>query len=76
MANKRMTNGDMFEDEFFTSVSFFSRLLWIGIFTKEADDQGRLRDNSALIRSHIFPLDDIPLSEFEEAIQYFCDHWA
>jgi len=66
-----MTDGDMFEDEFFTSLSIFARLLWIGIFTKLADDQGRLRDNAALIRSNIFPLDDIPLDEIEAAVQSY-----
>lgn len=71
MANKRMTDGDMFEDEFFTSLSIFERLLWIGIFTKLADDQGRLRDNAALIRSNIFPLDDIPLEKIESAVQSY-----
>lgn len=71
MANKRMTSSDMFEDEFFTSLSIFGRLLWIGIFTKLADDQGRLRDNSALIRSNIFPLDDINLEDIEVVIQAY-----
>ena len=71
MANKRMINGDTWEDEFFTTLSIFNRLLWIGIITKLADDQGRLRDNAALIRSNIFPLDDIPLNDIEEAIQLF-----
>lgn len=49
MANKRMINGDTWEDEFFTSVSLFDRLLWIGCITKLADDQGRFRDDSDLI---------------------------
>lgn len=71
MANKRMINGDTWEDEFFTSLSIFARLLWMGIITKLADDQGRLRDNAALIRSNIFPLDDMPLNDIEEAIKLF-----
>ena len=71
MANKRMINGDTWEDEFFTSLSIFARLLWMGIITKLADDQGRLRDNAALIRSNIFPLDDVPLNDIEQAIQLF-----
>ena len=63
MANKRMINGDTFEDEFFTTLSVFDRLLWIGCITKLADDQGRFRDNAALIRSNLFPMDDIPLND-------------
>jgi hypothetical protein len=71
MANKRMINGDTFEDEFFTTLSIFGRLLWIGCITKLADDQGRFRDNAALIRSNLFPMDDIPLNDIEKAIQLF-----
>jgi len=71
MTNKRMINGDTFEDEFFTTLSIFDRLLWIGCITKLADDQGRFRDNVALIRSNLFPMDDIPLNEIEKAIQLF-----
>ena len=33
MANRRMINGYMWEDEFFLSLSMFDRLLWIGIVT-------------------------------------------
>lgn len=66
-----MINGDTWEDEFFTTLSIFDRLLWIGIITKLADDQGRLRDNAALIRSNIFPMDDIPVSDIEKAIKLF-----
>jgi len=43
----------------------------MGTITKLADDQGRLRDNAALIRSNIFPLDDVPLNDIEQAIQLF-----
>jgi hypothetical protein len=70
MANKRMINGDTFEDEFFTTLSIFDRLLWIGCITKLADDQGRFRDNAALIRSNLFPMDDIPdsIKDFIESI--------
>lgn len=71
MANKRMINGDTWEDEFFTTLSIFDRLLWIGCITKLADDQGRFRDNAALIRSNIFPMDDIPVSDIEKAIKLF-----
>jgi len=71
MTNKRMINGDTFEDEFFTTLSIFDRLLWIGCITKLADDQGRFRDNVALIRSNLFPMDDIPLNDIEKAIQLF-----
>lgn len=71
MANKRMITGGIWEDEFFTTLSIFARLLWIGLITQCADDQGRLRDSAALIRSNVFPIDDISLKEVEEALQEF-----
>ena len=71
MANKRMINGSIWEDEFFTALSIFHRLLWVGIITQCADDQGRLRDSAALIRSNVFPLDDIKLEDIEMGITEF-----
>jgi len=68
MANKRMINGETWEDEFFTTLTIFERLLWLGIITQSADDQGRLRDSAALIRSNVFPLDDITIKNIEDAL--------
>ena len=45
MASKRMINGNMWEDIFFLGLSIFERLLWIGLLTTCADDQGRLQDH-------------------------------
>jgi len=73
MAHKRMINGNVWEDEFFLSLSIFNRLLWIGILTASADDQGRFADNAALIRSRVFPVDDIQLSVIEDGIKLFAD---
>jgi hypothetical protein len=71
MANKRIITSAMWEDEFFTSLPIFDRLLWVGLITCVADDQGRLQDNPALIRSKVFPLDDIPISDIETALSRF-----
>jgi hypothetical protein len=71
MPNKRMINGYVWEDEFFYVLSIFNRLLWIGVLTACADDQGRFMDNAALIRSKVFPMDDIPLSQIEDGIKVF-----
>ena len=73
MAHKRMINGNVWEDDFFLSLSIFNRLLWIGILTASADDQGRFSDNAALIRSRVFPVDDIQLSVIEEGISIFAE---
>lgn len=58
MANRRMIASDLFEDDFIGALSFFDRLLWIGIIAAVADDQGRLMDKPALIRSRVFLYDD------------------
>jgi DnaD/phage-associated family protein len=71
MAGKRMINGHVWEDQFFLNLSIFERLLWIGILTACADDQGRLQDHPALIRSRVFPVDDIGLQEIETGLARF-----
>lgn len=52
-----MITSDLFEDDI-CSESYFTRLLWIGIITAVADDQGRMLDNPAIMRAKIFPLDN------------------
>lgn len=73
MANKRMVSGQTFEDEFFTVLPLFDRLLWLGQITACADDQGRFQDNAALIRSRVFPMDDIQLEDISNALNRFAD---
>jgi hypothetical protein len=48
-------------------LSLFERLLLIGMFSN-ADDEGKGRANPPLIRSLIFPYDDIPISDIEAAL--------
>ena len=57
MANKRMIYQDFFEDEYFGVADPIIRLFWIGLITAVADDQGRLLDNSSLIRAKVFMYD-------------------
>jgi hypothetical protein len=57
MASRRMISSDIFEDDFVGSLSFFERLVWIGVFGAVADDQGRLLDSPVLIRSKVFLYD-------------------
>lgn len=71
MANKRIIQSAIFEDEFFGELSFFERLLWIGIFTRCADDQGRMLDNPIIIRSQVFPYDDIQAKDINTGLEVF-----
>ncbi len=64
----RMIHAVMWEDEFFTSMPVFDRLLWIGLITVCADDQGRMQDSPAMVRSKVFPVDDIPISQIAESL--------
>lgn len=73
MPGKRMINGNVWEDQFFLNLTIFERLLWIGILTACADDQGRLQDHAALIRSKVFPIDDISLKEIEAGLEKFAE---
>lgn len=68
MASRRMIASDIFEDEFIGDLTYFDRLLWIGIITSVADDQGRLMDNPALIRAKVFLFDSVKDSEVESAL--------
>lgn len=71
MSTRRMITSDLWEDDYFSQTTTFERLLWIGLITGCADDQGRFQDNAALIRSKVFPLDDIPLAEINQALEKF-----
>lgn len=70
--SRRMITSETWEDEFFTGLSMFNRLLWIGLITSSADDQGRMQDSAALLRSKIFPLDDVSLADIEAGLSSFC----
>lgn len=71
MATRRMLSADLFEDEFIGTLTFFQRLVWSGIIVACADDQGRLQNSPALIRSKVFPFDDVSLEEIARAIEIF-----
>ena len=57
MANRRMIYQDFFEDDYFGIAEPLMRLTWIGLITAVADDQGRVLDNSSLIKSKVFVYD-------------------
>ena len=67
----RLIDSEMWEDDFFIELTIFERLLWIGLLTACADDQGRLQDNAALIRSKVFPVDDFTTADIENALNKF-----
>ena len=71
MANRRMLASDIFMDDFIGRLNYFERLVWIGLITSVADDQGRAMDNPAIIRSFVFLYDQIEDGDVETAIRSF-----
>ena len=54
---KRMVYDGVFEDDTLGQMPIPARLLWVGIITAVADDQGRMLDHASLVRSRVFPYD-------------------
>ena len=73
MATKRMILSAIWEDEWFGQIDYFQQALWIGLFSKCADDQGRILYNPTLIRASIFPYKDPPITEINLAIESFAE---
>lgn len=69
MARKRMIDPKIWSSEDFSEMSYFSRLVWIGLFSN-ADDEGRGKANYAYIKSQIFPFDeDLSIKKIEASLK-------
>lgn len=73
MANRRMITSDIFSDDWYGQLGFFEQQLWIGLFARCADDQGRLLDNVYLIRAALFPYKDVSSQEVNAALEGFVE---
>lgn len=67
MPTRRMIEPAIWQSESMGRLTIRQRLMFIGMFSN-ADDQGRLRASAPVIRSMIFPFDDISLAEIESDI--------
>lgn len=72
MSNRRMITSDLFEDDIIGSLPQLDRLVWIGLITL-VDDQGRVADIPGIIRSRIFPYDEITVKEINEALTHLAE---
>lgn len=72
MARGRLISTEIWKSETIVKLGYLHRLQWIGLITT-ADDQGRGRAHPGLIRSAIFPLEDIDLETIETGMQAFAD---
>lgn len=61
----RTLKPEVWQDERFVDVSLPARLFYVGLIT-QADDHGRQSANQALLRSRIFPFDELELSAIDE----------
>jgi DnaD/phage-associated family protein len=69
---RRMITSAIWTDAEYAALTMRQRLLWIGILTN-ADDQGRLVGHPGMVRSLVFPLDDISLSDIDSDLTCFAD---
>ena len=65
MARIRTIKPEFWEDEKLTKLPLHARLLFIGTWNF-ADDNGLLLANPVLMKSHIFPYEDIGISTISE----------
>lgn len=69
MARRRLIDPSMWQSGHFKRLGLRQRLLWIGVVTL-ADDEGKLKGESAVIRAGIFPFDDgVSAKVVEEDLQ-------
>ncbi len=69
MANRRMITSDIFSDDVFMFLDDSTRLLWFGLITVCADDQGRFQNNDFLIKSQVFPADKKTPAKIAKSLQ-------
>lgn len=67
MPTRRMIEPAIWQSESIGRLTIRQRLMFIGMFSN-ADDQGRLRASAPVIRSMIFPFDDISIEDIETDI--------
>lgn len=68
MARRRMVDPGFWQSENMAKLTIRQRLLFIGLFSN-ADDEGRLGGKPALIRSIVFPYEDISIKDIEEDLK-------
>ena len=74
MPSSRVISSEIFSDVWFGSLNDFECLVWIGLFSNCADSQGRILDNTALIRANLFPYRDVALCDIEQLLVRAADN--
>lgn len=68
----RSIKPELFKDQKLQRRTRDERLLFIGLFS-HADDDGRIEGDVALIRSVVFPCDDLSLAKVDKWLQNLAD---
>ncbi len=68
MSTRRMIDPAFWQSARVAALSFEHRYLFIGLISN-ADDQGRMKAHPALIRSKVYPYDDIQLAPIEDGLR-------
>lgn len=74
MAERRAIKSAIWDDEFFGELDVLPKLVWVGLFSKLADDQGRMIDNPALICSKLFPYGGVDVSQIDQCLTAYSGH--
>jgi len=56
----RNIHPEIWADDWFSELEPLGKLIWIGVISKVADDQGRFRNNAELVKSQLFPMTSTP----------------
>jgi DnaD/phage-associated family protein len=74
MAERRAIKSAIWDDAWFGRLTPTEMVIWIGLFSQRSDDQGRFQDDPALIRSNLFPYQDISIRDVAAALDKFDGH--
>lgn len=69
---RRAIDPKIWESPHFKRLVILDRLIFVGLITT-ADDYGKLNGEEAIVRSRIFPYDDISLEEIEKSLKKLVD---
>ena len=67
MASRRMIDPMFWQSDRVSELTFFERLFYLGLLGL-ANEEGRVKNHPAWLRSMVFPYDEIPISQVRDAI--------
>jgi hypothetical protein len=73
MPRIRTYKPSFFRSEDVAALTFRARLTWLGLWPY-CDDEGRMKDNTALIKGDVWPLDDVSVEDIEADLAELAKH--